>query len=393
MVMRTPRQWGKTEFLLDTALEWCLCDPGAQLWFVTPFYSQSYDIFYNKLWPRIAPNGVINRQIFREINRSILTIRFKNGSTWQFRSAQNFKGLRGPTLDYLICDEYAFFLEGVRQSVLQPMLMRKGKKAIWCSTPKGKEDFYELSMRCARSMPGWVEFRSDYEETGIPSLREFAESERPFTPVDVFQQEYEAEFIDGGGAVFRHIDRLFTLEDFAPPGIKHFAGIDLASTHDRTVVVIFNEQGQMVFFRRFEIAEQIDSEPLIDELAAILWRFPNTEAFVEVNFNRAILDALRGRHRLKKAYAFETTNKTKTEAIGKLIYAIDHHVISAPHLPVLKRELENFQVSHTEHHRLFKYSAPAGQHDDCVIALALANRLLINKTKLGVVSGAQHSAA
>lgn len=381
--MRTPRQWGKTELLLDTALEWCLLGEGVHLWYVTPYYKQTSEIFLNKLLPRIMPGGRSDPRVFASINRSSYSIRFRNGNVWSFQSAENFQGVRGATLTHLICDEYAYFREGARTQVLDPMLAKRGELAIFCSTPKGKNDFYELHKRCASGAPGWVEFFSNYEETGDPRLLAFAAEQRRYIPDDIYRQEYLAEFIDGGGSVFRHIDRMFSLDNFAAPGARHFAGADLGATDDRTVVVILNERGEMVYFKRFEIAEQNDAELLIPALAEILSMFPRTEAFVEINFNRAILDALRGRHRLTGAFAFNTTNQTKAEAVGTLIDAIDNALIAAPRIDVLRAELENYQVSTTSVQRHPSYSAPPGQHDDCVMALAFAVKLLSNKVGLG----------
>lgn len=341
----------------------------------------------NKLLPMLAPTGRLDPRLFISANRSTYTIRFRNGNVWQFHSAENYEGMRGATLTHLICDEYAYFREGVRTKVLAPMLAVKGQKAIYCSTPCGKNDFWRLSQYCLDRNPGWVEFVGDYAMTGNHALQTFADAQRPLLPDDVYRQEYEAAFIDGGGAVFRHIDRLFSLDEMAAPGKRHYAGIDLGQMHDRTVVVVFNEKGQMVHFKRFELSEQMDSEPMITQLADTLSRYPHTEAFVETNFNRSVLDALRTRFRLTHTYGFQTNNANKQDAIGKLIDTIDHAIISAPRIEVLRRELENYQVSFTPTQSRIRYGAPTGLHDDCVMALALANRLLVNKTKLGVVSG------
>lgn len=354
--------------------------PNVNIWYVTPFYSQTKEIFDNKLMQLIEG---VEYDIFSKINRSTFTLRFRKGGVLQFKSAENYQGMRGATLTHLICDEYAFFREGVRTQVLEPMLMVRGRKAIYCSTPKGKNDFYTLSQFAANQAPGWAEYFGTYADTGRPDLADFAESQRAILPPDVYRQEYEAEFVDGGGQVFVNIDRIFSLPTYAQPGKRHFAGIDLGQHNDRTVVVILNDAGQVVYFKRFELAEQTDSERLINLLADILKRYPTTEALVEKNFNPAVLDALRGRFGLKYAYAFTTTSQSKADIISNLIYHIDGGRISAPPTDVLRLELENYAVTHTEKTRAASYGAPAGLHDDCVIALALAVRLYATRMRTG----------
>jgi hypothetical protein len=62
----------------------------------------------------------------------------------------------------------------------------------------------------------------------------------------------------------------------------------------------------------------------------------------------------------------------KQQLIDKLRVNIEKQRISFPQIPALKRELESYEYSISDSGTI-KFSAPQGQHDDCVIACGLAN--------------------
>src|SRR5690606_2173367 len=70
---------------------------------------------------------------------------------------------------------------------------------------------------------------------------------------------------------------------------------------------------------------------------------------------------------------FNFTSKSKVNLIDNLIIATEQGEISFPNIPELINELELFEYDLTS--LSVKYSAPAGFHDDLVIALALAYQM------------------
>ena len=68
---------------------------------------------------------------------------------------------------------------------------------------------------------------------------------------------------------------------------------------------------------------------------------------------------------------FQTTNASKSAIIESLALAFERGTISIPNDPVLIGELQAFEASPLAS-GLMRYSAPAGQHDDCVMSLAFA---------------------
>ena len=68
---------------------------------------------------------------------------------------------------------------------------------------------------------------------------------------------------------------------------------------------------------------------------------------------------------------FTTTNDSKSNIIQALSLAFEQNAITIPDNPTLIHELNRFEAKRLQSGR-WQYSAPQGQHDDCVISLALA---------------------
>jgi hypothetical protein len=71
-------------------------------------------------------------------------------------------------------------------------------------------------------------------------------------------------------------------------------------------------------------------------------------------------------------YGWDNTNASKAAAIEKLALAVERGELSLLNDQVQQAELLAFE-STTTVSGMVRYAAPPGMHDDCVIALALAN--------------------
>ena len=71
-------------------------------------------------------------------------------------------------------------------------------------------------------------------------------------------------------------------------------------------------------------------------------------------------------------HGYKFTNESKQNLITSLQVAFEKKEISYPEIPILLDELEAFEYEMLVSGK-FRYSAPEGYHDDCVIALALCN--------------------
>lgn len=230
------RQWGKT--LLGAAL--CVreaAEKGGKVWWVGPSF----------------PVGELGMQMVNTLCRQIPGAKFEGRPVWrttlpsggsiQMRSADNPDSLRGATLDGVVFDEAAT-AKPEAWSTLRPTLSVREGWALFISTPKGLNWFYDL-FEDANERDGWRTWRS-------PSIA------NPYLPPDdvekargemsslVFSQEYEAEFISHGSGMFRQEwighwydrfvgeERFFMLGDepIAESACWKFHTVDLAWSQD-----------------------------------------------------------------------------------------------------------------------------------------------------------------
>ena len=83
---------------------------------------------------------------------------------------------------------------------------------------------------------------------------------------------------------------------------------------------------------------------------------------------------------LPKCMGFKFTSTSKQQLLEALANSIQTKTISYP-TGLIKEELEIFEYTFTS--TGVRYSAPSGFHDDCVIALALANKCKIDHRLTG----------
>ena len=92
-------------------------------------------------------------------------------------------------------------------------------------------------------------------------------------------------------------------------------------------------------------------------------------------------------NQVKKVKSYTTTSDSKTKGIRKLIYDIQESTIILPSkqlFPYLYNEL-NMYTYKIAANGTVSFNAPSGQHDDCVMALMLANEArnqMFSKSKL-----------
>ena len=365
IVLKASRQSGKSTIGTWLTTDILLRQSDAHIWYVLPFYKQCAELFKNKFLPYLNQQGIKHHA-----NKSEFSIQFPNGAFIQFNSAENYQGLRGATLTHLICDEFAFFRPEAYTEALSPMMDVKGRKTLFISTPRGKNHFYDYYMRGVNGVAGWLSFTGHYSECSNERQIEIIESKKLTMLPDTFRQEYDAEFVDKSGQVFKDIQNAFTLNEFALPTERNFGGVDIGMDKDRTVITIVNERCEVIYYKRYELNEQSDTEYLVNSLSEILLMFPNVKCFVEKNFNPSVFQLLRKRN--PSVYYFNTNNETKKELITNLQYYISAGLLSSPNIPIMVDEMLSYELGTTKVRNSFTFNAPAGGHDDTIISIGLA---------------------
>lgn len=364
------RRFGKSLMACAEAFKLATNQPKQRGWIIAPTFKLSEESW--RILKEISPNIAI--QDIKLADRKII---FRNGSEIEFKSAENESSLRGAGLDWLIIDEASRIKENSFHAV-RPALSDKQGKAIFISTPKGKNWFYNEYLK------GQDPSNKEYESWKFASkvnpyfsINEYSELKANL-PADIFSQEIEAEFIDNASQVFRNIQERISgnLEEPKAKEIYHI-GVDIAKHHDFTCIAILDSVRHLVFFDRFQ---KMDWDIQKAKILNIAKKYNNASIRVDsTGIGDPIEEDLRkangNLNQFNPNYiyveGFKFTNISKNQLISNLQLAFETGNITFPDIPVLIQELENFEYEILPSGN-FKYGAPTG-HDDTVIALALAN--------------------
>lgn len=370
------RQVGKTLLSENLLLKWSLSKPGQVSMFLSPTYQQSRKVFED------IERAVIESNLIKSSNKSNYEMEFVNGSKILFRSAERPDNLRGLTLNYLIIDEAAFIKDDIWTEILRPMILVKGKKVLFVSTPKGKNWFYGLHLRgLSEEQPNYITISGSSFDNPYIDTQELDEAKSTL-PEDIFKQEILGEFVDTGGTVFKDIELYTTIPLWSEPvqGRKYFGGLDVGRQEDYTVLTILDENGNVVYIYR---DRQKSWDSIVQEVVSICNRY-KASIFCEVNsIGDVIYEQVKKRY--NNIHPFVTTNTSKQNIIEDLIFSLNEGRLLLPSnelYPVLTNELKSFTYTYSPKTRKVVYGAINGFHDDCVMSLAIANHSMKeNKTK------------
>ncbi|GIV51024.1 MAG: hypothetical protein KatS3mg038_1545 [Candidatus Kapaibacterium sp.] len=359
-VLACGRRWGKTTLGVILAAR-CLLEGKRVGWFA-PAYKDAMEV-WRELKHRLL--DVISAKSETEYRLELLTHGVLD--LWTLDDPDSG---RGREYDLVVIDEAAKVkkLEQAWTQTIQPTLLTRRGAAWFLSTPKGRNYFFRLWLT-SQQTAGWAGWRFRTGDTGLVSLSELEEAKR-LLPAAAFQQEYEAEFLEDGGVVFRNLDAVCT-ETPQPVGVvdrRYIMGVDWGKHNDYTVFVVFDvDQRRQVYVERMN---QIDYHLQTQRLLALYERFRPTHVVVERNAMGEVLVEMLQRKNLP-VVAFNTTAASKTQIVEALALAIEQRSVKLLDDPVQRAELEAFEIERLPS-GTFRYAAPPGMHDDMVIALALA---------------------
>lgn len=355
------RRWGKTRLGVNECLD--VAAKGGRAWWVSPSYKTS-EVGWRPL-----------RQIGRNIPGADIRlvdrmVTLPGGGFVAVRSADNPDSLRGEGLDFVVMDECAFMKKEAWTEAIRPALSDRQGKALFISTPKGRNWFWENYQHGLTGDEGWASFSFTTESNPYIAPVEIEAAKRDL-PELIFRQEYLAEFIDDEGSVFRRVQEAVKIpEPLTEPqeGRQYIAGVDVAASIDYTVISVMDVASkQLVYLDRFN---RVDYNVLEDRLQAIYNKWHMDMMKIEANsIGQPVIDHLFNRN--MNIIPFMTTSVTKQPLITNLQSAFEHGEIGIYNDQILIGELLSFE-SKRNASGSFSYSAPDGMHDDCVMSLALA---------------------
>lgn len=327
-------------------------------------------------------NDILHPVISRA-NISEKRIELVTGGVVEFWAVDTPDVARGRKYKAVIIDEAAIIrhLKHAWENAIRPTLTDYGGGAWFFSTPKGRNYFWELYQRGQDPLSDvWASWQ--YPTLANPYIDPAEiEQARHDLPYLAFQQEYEAAFLEGEGAVFRRVQDGATAPDDQKPqdhgGHHIYFGVDWGKQNDFTCIVgLCRECKQVVLIDRFN---QIDYVFQTRRLMSHVHRWKPQGVMPERNsMGDPLIDLLRAEQGIsimsgpdgKPGYFVSST--TKHGLIEDLALAIEKGDLTYPNDPVLIGELLAYDRKPSVTGRA-TYGAPEGMHDDCVMALALAH--------------------
>lgn len=313
-------------------------------------------------------------------------LEFVTGGLLEFWSLDNPDSARGRKYRRVIVDEAAMIpnLMDAWNYALRPTLTDYSGDAWFLSTPKGRNGFWQMwQYGVDPTMTDWACWQmSSYVNTKIPVSE--LDAMRDTMPERVYQQEILAQFIEDAGGVFRRVTAAATAkEQSAERHHQYVMGVDFAKSNDFTVLTVMDVTTKsMVAVDRFN---QIDYHVQVGRLRALYDRYKPSAIIAERNsIGEPLIETLQRQGLPVKP--FTTTNATKSEIIDSLALAFERDEIRVLNDPVLIGELQAYEMERLPS-GTYRYSAPDGMHDDCVMSLALAWSGVVNQPPTNISLG------
>jgi len=235
-VVNAGRRFGKSVLASEEIKGVALSRP-TRIVYIAPTIQQARDIMWDMLKRELRP-------ITKKANESRLELEVmdKNGgSSFIFlKGWEAIETLRGQSFDLVILDEVASmrnFWVGWNE-VLSPTLIDRRGSAMFISTPKGFNHFYDLyNLQTKDSNYSSFHFTT-YDNPNIPV--DEIEREKNTKPENTFAQEYLADFRKQEGLVYKEFRRevhVYKEETIINP-INNIAGVDFGFTNPTAVIAI-----------------------------------------------------------------------------------------------------------------------------------------------------------
>jgi hypothetical protein len=347
-VVMCGRRFGKSELAqLEIIFE---AIKGSAVAYITPTYQLAKTFF--KQLTKVIPF---------EHNKSDLTITFPNEGSVMFFTGERLDALRGRKFHLVVVDEASFIpnLEEGWLNSIRPTLTDYKGRALFLSTPKGKNYFYSLFQKGGE--PEWSAFKFTTYDNPYIDKSEIDEA-RNQLPSAVFEQEYMANAMENASNPFgsEHIRTCVKPLSNLPP---LYYGIDLAKSHDWTVIIGLDMHGHVCKFDRFQKDWKSTREHILtlDRSRPVMIDSTGVGDAITEDLQRSF-SAMHG---------FKYTSTSKQQIMELLASAIHKQEIGFPEGKITD-ELNVFEYVFTT--TGVRYNAPSGFHDDCVNALALAVR-------------------
>jgi phage FluMu gp28-like protein len=374
-ILLKPRGAGATFTIALEALTNALLKPKTTTILLSYSLRQSLEIFRHvkELLEKISSNTVkLNSLPYRlQHTTGQRSTMLGNGSRI-ISLPNNPETLRGYRADNLYVDEAALFRDDfrIRTAVMFTTVARQGR-VVLASTPKGKRGWFYTAWAGEQ---GWSKHLVTLGECPHISKEDVEGLRRVMSDLE-WRQEMECEFLDEANAFIPYEKILECVQDYVPakpdPGEQAFIGVDFGRYRDSTVIVGVArnpETGLRICYLE-ELRRKSFDEQLLAILRAVEALHPARVAVDSTGMGAPLAETLS--KQVQGLISVTITASLKTTLITNLRNTILQHQITIPaDATSLINQLRLFQQVEEGGH--IRYGAPPGEHDDHVIALALA---------------------
>ncbi len=182
-----------------TIFNWCikeLAKTTCTCFYVMPTYSQAKKV----IWDAVNNDGFrildyVPKELVAQKNAQEMKIRFTNGSLLQLIGSDNIDSLMGTNPKIVVFSEYAL-QDPAAWDYIRPILKVNGGYAIFISTPRGRNHFFDL-YRTAQVTEGWFAQKLSIEDTNVLTKEDVKQEMVEGMSEELALQEYYCSFDRG----------------------------------------------------------------------------------------------------------------------------------------------------------------------------------------------------
>jgi hypothetical protein len=251
-------------------------------------------------------------------------IELSNQSTIRMGSINQVDSVVGRSYDLIIFDEAA--LTDGRDAfnvALRPTLDKENSKAIFISTPRGRNNYFaEFYYRgWSEEFPEWASIKATYHENPRVSEADIIEAKKTMSDAE-FNQEYMADFnvFEGQIWTFNHEQCTADLSEFDTSKMDVFAGLDVGYKDPTAFCVIAYDWDEEKYH---VLDEYLDSERTTEQHAVQIQKLIEKWDIDYIYIDSA---AQQTRYDFAQNYDISTINAKKSvlDGIGHVAGIVDN---------------------------------------------------------------------
>jgi hypothetical protein len=308
VVASISRRQGKT-YIANIIGQLVSLVPGSNILIMSPNYSLSQISFD------------LQRQLIKHFDLEVAkdnakdkVIELTNGSTIRMGSVNQVDSCVGRSYDLIIFDEAALADgEDAFNVALRPTLDKDNSKAIFISTPRGKNNwfakFYHRGF--SEEFSEWASIRATYKDNPRMSETDIAEARKSMSEAE-FRQEYEADFNTYEGQIwsFNHEECVANLEEIDTRGMEIIGGLDVGYRDPTAFCVIAYDWNEEKYY---VLDEYMNNESTTEQHAIQIQRLMNKW---DIDFIFIDSAAQQTRYDFAQQYDISTNNAKKSVLDG-----------------------------------------------------------------------------